>query len=70
MLLDNECIDEYCYNDFVNQFGNSSFTIDQKGNEGLGNCPYSCTSTVNGLVYWGGKQYTNSFGFSVNPCSY
>ncbi len=47
----NECIDEYCYNDFRATYTNTDFDDPSQANGDLGTCPYECTGPTSGVTY-------------------
>ena len=56
IIKNGACVDEYCYNEFLNNYGFGHNIWEEKSSSYYSDCPYSCTSSVNGITYWGGAS--------------
>ena len=52
LVYDNECIDEYCYNDYHSKYPNHASYDNYPTQNYMGEiCPYECRSPTNGITY-------------------
>ena len=60
--MHNECIDEYCYNDYHNTYPTS--TANPTQSNANNDCPYYCTGPTSGVKYGAGGG--GAWGCDIN----